>query len=1192
MHLLVKHQAKNQTTWVNEIQGQVDNKISTLENDLSTLSSKLLQGNDLWESLLSIDQPIYVYKKGHLQSWSEYRFVPESNLVSGDFNIKLIKTIRREFIAVQQKVGDYKIIGIVPIYTGYKIDNRYISSSFNKNIFFDQHLTLLQPNGSNEICYQNQCLFSIDFQSDYKSDELGYRRAAFVFYLLAFISFLILIFRISLKVAHKSFTIGLILLIGFVLGMRYLMVTFSIPKELMSMDVLDSRIFASSLLNSSFGDLLLNIFLLVIICSFIFKRFHRSQIYRHTLSWSLFEKWIISTLFLGLFIFMFHWLYLIFQTIYHNSQVTFDINETIRFDFIRIVSFIIYLLFSFAVFLMAHMSFRISKQLLGQDQNLLICFIGSAVLFTIINALIGQEFIPSLIVVTILFLVLVITQLPASMNRLKYATFLYFFSVLLATSIIGAWAIYNFENERVVDKKKKFAYQFLIENDHMAEFLLSEADEKIRNDLFIQSRMASPFLSKDIVESKIRQIYLNSYFDKYDVKISLFNSTKKPINERLQPPIQLEALNVDKFKTGYDGIYFINKLDGNTSKRYINNIQIKKRGIIVGYIVMDMKLKRIIPENVYPELLVDNRFLTPYENTNYSYAVYENGKITYSSGDFNYLTNIPANSFPDGIQNVSYGGYKHVIMKDQAGRNIVISSNEHMLSDLISNFSFLFLLQVFVVLLLTVVYSFYFNYNKSGLNYSTRIQLYLNIAFFLPLFAVSITTLSLINANFEREVNDEYFKKAESVGNNLSAILEDYVKDITDIEELSKKVTEIARFSGTDINTFNIKGKLLATSQPSIYENGLLSEYANPNAFRHLITEGDRAYTTDESVGLLKFNTTYFGVKSFDTGELIGLVSIPFFQSEYALEQSQIAVVISVINVFTIVFIVFLIISYFSAKWLTFPLAFITQKLKKTSLTEFNEPLTWDTDDEIGLMVGEYNKMLINLEESKRALARSEKQSAWREIAQQVAHEIKNPLTPMKLTLQHLSRKLIGLGADIERSKPVETLLKQIDTLDDIASSFSSFAQMPIPESEKYEFNEVLNSIVNLHSATEGVTIDLQIPKGKVFTIGDTQLMGRILSNLILNAIQASEGTPLQINIKLFKRENRLLLQVEDNGPGIDEEIQPKIFIPNFTTKDSGSGIGLAIAKHGIEHAGGKIWFESKLNSGTTFYIELPTIHE
>ncbi|MCG8388560.1 MAG: ATP-binding protein, partial [Cytophagales bacterium] len=385
--------------------------------------------------------------------------------------------------------------------------------------------------------------------------------------------------------------------------------------------------------------------------------------------------------------------------------------------------------------------------------------------------------------------------------------------------------------------------------------------------------------------------------------------------------------------------------------------------------------------------------------------------------------------------------------------------------------------------------------------------------------------------------------------------------------------------------------RLIASSQPLIYENDLLSSYINPVAYSLIRESRENAHILEESVGELNYNTTFFAVRSFDKGNLIGIVSIPYFQSEYNLEQSQITVLTNVINVFTFVFIVFLVVSYMAAKWLTFPLRFITQKLKKTTLTGLNEPLSWDADDEIGLMVGEYNRMLDNLEDSKKALARSEKESAWREIAQQVAHEIKNPLTPMKLTLQHLNRKLVAKGEEENMNRPINTLLQQVQTLDDIASSFSSFAKMPIPEHERYELTHVLKNAVSLHDAQKNLYIDLQIKEEPVYTVGDEQLMGRIINNLLLNAIQAMDGNnKQQVYVTLLRVSTRKVrLEVKDNGVGIADEIHNKIFIPNFSTKETGSGIGLAIAKHGVEHAGGKIWFETELGRGTSFFIELPS---
>ena len=233
--------------------------------------------------------------------------------------------------------------------------------------------------------------------------------------------------------------------------------------------------------------------------------------------------------------------------------------------------------------------------------------------------------------------------------------------------------------------------------------------------------------------------------------------------------------------------------------------------------------------------------------------------------------------------------------------------------------------------------------------------------------------------------------------------------------------------------------------------------------------------------------------------------------------------------------------------------------------------------------------MLANLEKSKKALALSEKESAWREMAQQVAHEIKNPLTPMKLKLQHLKRVLSeapNIGTDF--NKPIDNLLSQVDTLSDIATSFSSFAKMPMPQSERLNLVEVLKKSVRLFNEDQ-LEIKANIPKQAVWIMGDHQLLGRIFNNLILNATQAMpEGRPGVLEVELIVTHNKAQITFADNGVGVADDIREKIFIPKFSTKAEGSGIGLAIAKRGVEHAGGSIWFESVPNEGTTFFLEFP----
>ncbi|MEQ8926870.1 MAG: HAMP domain-containing sensor histidine kinase [Fulvivirga sp.] len=1181
-------QSKEEVT--KEISNELNKEITKAFGELKNIANAVSDSKELFKEVEK-KEGTFAYKDGKIMAWSGSDYVPDYGEVKGNYEVKFIRSVRKVYLACKIVVSDYEFIKVIPLYSNYKIENKYFRSSFSKAVFPTSDIRIIKiEEAQHKICYQEQCLFGITYLPNSEVNREWLRNLGMLFFVLGGLSFLLFIYSFSRSVAKYSFFKGLGVLLLALFVFRYLLLEFELPNNLSDSTLFDSKIFASSIINTSLADLIFNLFIFLVFASFIGSLFVKSSSYRSLLRKSKIKKGIISFFLISFFLFSFHWLFLLNQTLYHNSQISFDINQSIIFDVPRVASLFCYLLFCISIFFLSHSAISTASHFTKSRTKLIALFSISCTAYAGVNELLDQTYFISVLIAAIIFFTILFSRVTFSLTRLSFSTFLYLFLFMGGFALIGSGSIYEFENEREVERKKRYVSQFLTDNDHMAEYLLYIANEKITNDIFIQTRMASPFLSKDVVKSKIKQVYLNDYFDKYDVKIFTYDADGRSFESELGQPRSMKKFTMSEFKTGYDDIYFINLQESGASKRYLNYIEIKRRGINVGYIVLDLRLKRIIPENVFPEMLVDNRFLIPYQNADYSYAVFDKNKVTYSSGDFNYDERFIAESSFQQQEQFTFDNYSHVAVNDQAGHRIVVSSNQHPLADVISNFSFLFLLQVFLLLLCLLVYVIIIWARKLDLSYSARIQLYLNIAFFLPLLAVSLTTLSLINASFEREVVEEYYKKAEQIGSSLSGVLSDFVENITNEDELKETITDISSYAGADINLFSIKGKLIATNQPSIYENELLSEYVNPEAYSHIVLDGEKAYTTKESVGELFYNSVYFGVKSYETGNLVGVVSIPFFDSESALQKSQIVVLKNIINVFTFVFIAFLIVSYFATEWLTFPLRFITQKLKKTTLTEFNEPLNWESDDEIGLMVGEYNKMLINLEESKNALARSEKQSAWREIAQQVAHEIKNPLTPMKLTLQHLQRTLDP--SNKERAKPINSLLKQIETLDDIATSFSSFAKMPIPASEKFELTSVVVNTINIHKATKNLTIDLQLPHEKVYTLGDEQLMGRIISNLILNGIQSSVKGEQMLKISLATNNQKILLSVTDNGAGIPEEIQSKIFVPNFTTKESGSGIGLAIAKHGIEHAGGKIWFETEEGSGTTFYIELPLLDE
>jgi nitrogen fixation/metabolism regulation signal transduction histidine kinase len=258
----------------------------------------------------------------------------------------------------------------------------------------------------------------------------------------------------------------------------------------------------------------------------------------------------------------------------------------------------------------------------------------------------------------------------------------------------------------------------------------------------------------------------------------------------------------------------------------------------------------------------------------------------------------------------------------------------------------------------------------------------------------------------------------------------------------------------------------------------------------------------------------------------------------------------------------------------------------------YNEPIEWKRNDEIGDLVQAYNNALKKIEESSRLLAQSEREGAWREMAKQVAHEIKNPLTPMKLSIQYLQHAKANGVQNLEEliQRVSETLVEQIEALARIATEFSSFAKMPKAENSLFSLNELARSVHTLFANERlDMQISLYLPDKDFIVYTDRNHLTRVLNNLFKNAIQAiPDGRPGVIEVSLRQDKNMVVVEVSDNGSGIPEDIREKVFVPNFSTKSSGTGLGLAICKNIVETAGGNIYFTTETGIGTTFFVELP----
>jgi two-component system, NtrC family, nitrogen regulation sensor histidine kinase NtrY len=264
--------------------------------------------------------------------------------------------------------------------------------------------------------------------------------------------------------------------------------------------------------------------------------------------------------------------------------------------------------------------------------------------------------------------------------------------------------------------------------------------------------------------------------------------------------------------------------------------------------------------------------------------------------------------------------------------------------------------------------------------------------------------------------------------------------------------------------------------------------------------------------------------------------------------------------------------------------------LRKTKLGRKSEPIVWKQKDEIGALINEYNRMLNEIQLSAEILAKSERESAWREMAKQVAHEIKNPLTPMKLGVQHLQRAWNDNHPDKDKiiDRISQSLIEQINTLSNIANEFSNFAKLPKADLQNVDLAHIISSVVDLYSETEEVDLQFDRTRSNLIVLGDNDQLIRVFSNLIKNAIQAiPEGRTGIVSIDINEENKQYVVNVKDNGKGISADEMNKIFVPNFTTKSSGMGLGLAMVKNMIDGMNGTISFESKVDKGTIFTIKL-----
>ena len=404
------------------------------------------------------------------------------------------------------------------------------------------------------------------------------------------------------------------------------------------------------------------------------------------------------------------------------------------------------------------------------------------------------------------------------------------------------------------------------------------------------------------------------------------------------------------------------------------------------------------------------------------------------------------------------------------------------------------------------------------------------------------------------------------------------------------KIHELADIHNLEINIYGLNGKLLKSSKASFSVDKVAPPI--PNYVLKLVQSSvEKRYVDIKTLNGLKNRSSYSQIKD-DKFKPLGILNIPYVEDDgfYETELQQFLLRLS--QVYSFMLIIAFALAYFLASYITKSLKTISDKINETSLNQKNEKIVIEANSrEINSLINAYNKMVDKLEDSATMLAQSEREQAWREMAKQVAHEIKNPLTPMRLTVQSFQRKFDANDPELKQklNDYSKTLIQQIDTMSAVASAFSNFASMPAQQ------NETLNVVQVVELALDIFNEDFIVFKSDkeyvISKIDRTQLI-RIITNLVKNAIQSipNEQEEKKVLVSVNEVENDVIITVEDNGIGIESNNIEHVFEPKFTTKTSGMGLGLGIIKNIIENYKGTITFETELGEGTTFFVSLPIV--
>lgn len=1127
-----------------------------------------------------------VYQSGNLMYWSN-RSVAFYN-TTREFKKRegLLELPNGYYLAKKWVVNEFEIIGIHLIRHNYEHENKYLKNTFCKtyNLPDEFLLTDTKQDGAFPVVGNDgKFLFSVIPAGQFFCTKNQLYFPGVIYFLGLVI--LLFYFRKEFLESEAGFILRLFGLGAALFVVYWIHLIFQVPGLLMHLSIFNPGVFAYYSWLPSLGDY----FLMVLFFCFWMYNFTVGLDLDKLQQNSLISRKTVAILLLLFAASLFLLANYLIEILIYNSTISFSLNKIIGISVQSIIG-----IFSVGLLLFSILFFviKIIDQACSDFtfiQLTLVYF--SVALFLGITQTIAIGHISYSVL-----LFFIVSAILASLFSKKYLRKFSFSYLIIFVSLASAYSLvifYHVVNLKEKENQKLFAVTLVAERDPAAEEFLTKIEKQIMNDPAVISLLVQNEDPREYIE----RAYFSGYFRKYIFEMYICSSIDSlsvpPENQKFPCLTFMDGIISDiGVQIPGTGFYFMDNMNGRIS--YTGKLHFSIPNIPGGIaIYIDLDSDLLFEGIGFPELLIDKSITRSENYRKYSYAKYYGGELTDKFGDFTY--NLYIDSYqPDDMEFAlrKQGEYEHLFYRTRENNYVIVSRKLLTFVDYLISFPYLFVFYFLILLILKFIGTLKLKPQNFEIDLKFKIQGAIISIVFFSLLVVALATIFYNIEEYKSKHQNDLNEKMKSISEEIEMRLESK-DDITPetIDWLFRELSKLSNIFRTDINIYGVNGNLLASSRIEIFERGLVSTRMNTHAFYEIFQNYQYdSYFQPEKIGELSYLSVYKPIINYK-GQPLGVINLPYFITQDKYSQEISTFIVAFINLYVLLLLASIVIAVFISNQITRPLVVIQENLRKMQLGKYNEPIYYKRNDEIGSLVKEYNKKVDELAVSADLLARSERESAWREMAKQIAHEIKNPLTPMKLNIQHLQRAK-GRGKEYNEyiERVTATLIEQIDNLSNIATEFSNFAQIPNARNQVFELAGQLKKVINLFETHDKVTIKFNNQGfDNIMVNADREQLSRAIINLIKNAIQSiPEARKGKIIIKLSKNEQMAVIAVSDDGAGIPVELRDKLFSPSFTTKTSGMGLGLAIVKNIVENFSGRVWFETELGKGTTFYIEIP----